>query len=182
MKITVRTTTCMTWSNFKDLQHNASWCKIQWNVTSATYNLYLLSNFCCNTCFFRDHWWRTICSNTVNTYSMGPVYSYPVQYSNKRVENIIGCYGIDHRHQSQELLSDKQSLINATIEYGLLCNPRNVRAFIERNQVTINAHKYCTALLHIPSNIIVKSCHYLGLQTKVTWQSTNFIPLLWEAK
>jgi len=98
---------------------------------SATYNLYFLSNFCRNTCFFRDHWWRAICSNT---YSTGPVYSHPVQYSNERVENIISCYGIDHRHQSQELLSDKQSLINATNEYGLLCNVRNVRAFIERNR------------------------------------------------
>jgi len=54
--------------------------------TSATYNLHFLSNFCRNTCFFRDHWWRTICSNT---YSTGPVYSHPVQYSNERVENII---------------------------------------------------------------------------------------------
>ena len=35
MKLTVRTTTCMTWSNFKDLQHNASWCKIQWNVQNS---------------------------------------------------------------------------------------------------------------------------------------------------
>ena len=35
MKLTVRTTTCMTWSNFKDLQHNASWCEIQWNVKNS---------------------------------------------------------------------------------------------------------------------------------------------------
>jgi len=35
MKLTVRTTTCMTWSNFKDLQHNASWCEIQWNVQNS---------------------------------------------------------------------------------------------------------------------------------------------------
>jgi len=39
--------------------------------TSSTYNLYFLSNFCRNACFFRDHWWRAICSNT---YSTGPVY------------------------------------------------------------------------------------------------------------
>jgi len=99
--------------------------------TSSTYNLYFLSNFCRNTCFFRDHWWRTIRSNT---HSTEPVYSHPVQYSNERVENIIGCYGIDHRHQSQELLSDRQSLINATNKYGSLCNVRNFRAFIERNR------------------------------------------------
>ena len=74
--------------------------------TSSTYNLYFLCNFCRNTCFFRDHWWRAICSNT---YSTGPVYSHLVQYSNERVENIIGCYGIDYyRHQSQELpVTDK---------------------------------------------------------------------------
>jgi len=35
MKSTVRTTTCMTWSNFEDLQHNASWCEIQWNVQNS---------------------------------------------------------------------------------------------------------------------------------------------------
>jgi len=35
MKLTVPTTTCMTWSNDKDLQHNASWCEIQWNVQNS---------------------------------------------------------------------------------------------------------------------------------------------------
>ena len=35
MKLTVWITTCMTWSNFKDLQHNASWCEIQWNVRNS---------------------------------------------------------------------------------------------------------------------------------------------------
>jgi len=35
MKLTVCITTCMTWSNFKDLQHNASWCEIQWNVRNS---------------------------------------------------------------------------------------------------------------------------------------------------
>ena len=35
MKLTVRTTTRRTWSNFKDLQHNASWCEIQWNVQNS---------------------------------------------------------------------------------------------------------------------------------------------------
>jgi len=99
--------------------------------TSSTYNLYFLSNFRRNTCFFRDHWWHAICSNT---YSTGPVYFHPVQYSNERVENMISCYGIDHRHQSQELLSDRQSLTNATNEYVLLCNIQNVRAFIKRNR------------------------------------------------
>jgi len=32
MKLTVRTTTCMTRFIFNDLQHNASWCEIEWNV------------------------------------------------------------------------------------------------------------------------------------------------------
>jgi len=32
-----------------------------------------------------------MCSNTIST---GPVYSDPVQHSNERVENIIGCCGI----------------------------------------------------------------------------------------
>jgi len=35
MNLNVRTTTCMTWSNFKELQHNASWCEIQWNVQNS---------------------------------------------------------------------------------------------------------------------------------------------------
>ena len=35
MKLTVRTTTCITWPNYKDLQHNASWCEIQWNVQNS---------------------------------------------------------------------------------------------------------------------------------------------------
>ena len=83
--------------------------------TSTTYNLYFLSNFCRNTCFFRDHWWRAICSNTFST---GTVYSHPVQYSNERVENIIGCCGIDHRHQSQELLSDK---VSSTPRINMTC-------------------------------------------------------------
>ena len=71
----------------------------------------LFAKFYCNTCFFPDYWWRSVCGNTDST---GPVYSYPVQHSNERVENIIGCCGIYHRHQPQELLSDGQSLINAT--------------------------------------------------------------------
>jgi len=55
---------------------------------------------------FPDHWWRAICSNTD---SMGPVYSEHIQHSKERVENIIGCCGIHHSHQPQELLSDKVS-------------------------------------------------------------------------
>jgi len=35
MKLTVRTTTCVTWSIFNDLQHNASWCEIEWNVHNS---------------------------------------------------------------------------------------------------------------------------------------------------
>ena len=83
--------------------------------TSSTYNLYFFSKFCRKPCFFPDHGWRAICGNTDST---GPVYSDPVQYSKERVENIIGCCGIHHRHQSQELLSDRKSLINATNKYG----------------------------------------------------------------
>ena len=45
-------------------------------------------------------------------------YSDPVQLSNERVENIIGCYGIHHRHQPQELISDRRSLINTTNKYS----------------------------------------------------------------
>lgn len=35
MKCTVWMTTFMMWSNFNDLQHKASWCKIQWKVQKS---------------------------------------------------------------------------------------------------------------------------------------------------
>jgi len=92
--------------HFNDLQHNASWCEIQCNVqnsrsplTTCTFSLNFVA---IPTCFFPDHWWRAICSNTDST---GPVYSDPIQHSNERAENTIGCCGTDHRHQPQELLS-----------------------------------------------------------------------------
>ena len=85
------------------------------HVHVLLYNLYFFFKFCCNPCFFPDHWWRAICGNTNST---GPVYSDPVQYSKERVENIIGFCGIHHRHQLQELLSDRKSLIKATNKYG----------------------------------------------------------------
>ena len=144
MKLTVRTTTCMTWSNFKDLQHNASWCEIQWNTQNSrpphtTCTFYL--TFVATPAFFAIiDGALSIAIPTARDQHIPILFSTPTESwteswkLQRRVENIVGCYGIDHRYESQELLCDRQSLINATNEYGLLCNVWYVRAFIERNR------------------------------------------------
>ena len=134
MKLTVRATTCMTWSNFKDLQHNASWCEIQWNVQNSrpphtTCTFYL--TFVATPAFFAIiDGALSVAIPTARDQYIPILFSAPT----RELKYHYHCYGVDHRHQSQELLSDRQSLINATNEYGLLCNVRNVRAFIERNR------------------------------------------------
>lgn len=92
LKLTVWTTTFMTWSILNDLKYYVSWCKIQWNVqklcppfAACTFS----QNFVCSdACFSPDHWWCAICSHTDST---GPFHFYPVQHFNERAKNVIRC-------------------------------------------------------------------------------------------
>ena len=97
--------------------------------TSSTYNPYVFLNFVSTPAFFPIiDGVLSVVILTARDQSTPTLFSTPT-----RVENNIGCCGIRHKHQPQEFHSDRQSLINATNEYGSLYNVRNVSAFIERN-------------------------------------------------
>ena len=110
MKLTVRTTTCMMWSIFDDLQHNVSWCEMHWNVQNSrpphtTYTFSL--NFVATPVFFpMIDGALSVVILTAWDLSTLTLFSTPT-----RDENTTGCCGIRHRHQPQEFHSDKVSSI-----------------------------------------------------------------------
>ena len=112
----------MTWSIFNDLQHNASWCEMQWNV----HNQFIMSS------------WLTICIFSLNFVATPAFFqiidgvlsvailaardqSTPTLFitpTRALKISLAVMVSITHRQQPQELLSDGKSLINTKNKYG----------------------------------------------------------------
>lgn len=126
MKLTVFTTSLITWSICSVLQHNTSWCKIQWNAQNSCppFAVCTLSrNFVATPVFLPTiDGAPSVARLTARDQSAPTLERW-------KCHLLLWCHG----HQFKQLLGDGQSFINTSNEYGQLSNICDIGALIYCN-------------------------------------------------